>query len=495
MAKTPPKKLPKLSIQEMIKRKLSNTSIAIRPFAFIAAFAVIGGVLTLWLTHAATGATGTAVSGVGHNKCLDVSGNIRKAGRKVQLFDCNGTTAQEWTMQQDGTIHLANTNFCLDVRYASKMPKTPVWLWPCNGTVAQLWTVNYSTNTLINPHSGLCLDDRYRDQTNGNLIWMWQCNSTQAQIWHVPQIAAPTPSPTPSPSPKPSPSPVGGPAPSPSPTPSPVPTPTPTPSPAPVASTPVGQSGTWKLAFDDEFDGTSLDTTKWIMTNPSFQNPWQPYNNEQEKYRYTANNPNVQENGGALHLIATKENGQIYSGMISSGPVPQLKGSNWQGVAAPGYHPFQYTYGYFEGRVKLPKGNGFWPSMWMLPDQEKYGDWPGSGEYDMFEVPGNNPTDLHMTEHDGQNGGAGDSTVAAVTDLSAGYHVFGLDWEPTYIKWYLDGNLMKTYTNAFGIQSHPFYPIANFSVGGSWPPLNGAPDATTPFPTSMDIDYIRIFQH
>jgi beta-glucanase (GH16 family) len=269
---------------------------------------------------------------------------------------------------------------------------------------------------------------------------------------------------------------------------------------------PVGQTGNWNMIFNDEFDATSLDLTKWIMCNPSFASSCNPWNNEKEKFNVAAtNNANVMENNGALHLITTKDaNGQIWSGMISSGP-------NKFNYNLPGYTGFQFTYGYVEGKVKTPKGAGFWPSMWMLPDQDKYGGWPGSGEYDIFEIAGNNPQNVYMTEHDGQNAGPGDSAMTTIADSSADYHVYGFEWAPDHLAWYIDGiqarpmicttayaqanpGKCNTYRNAAAIKNYPFYVIANFSVGGDWPPLAGGPNASTIFPASMDIDYIRIWQ-
>lgn len=191
--------------------------------------------------------------------------------------------------------------------------------------------------------------------------------------------------------------------------------------------------------------------------------------------------------------------------MVSTGP------NKWN-YNQPGYNGFQYTYGYYEGRVRVPKGNGFWPSLWMLPfDQEGKGGWPTSGEEDVFEIAGNDPTAVHMTEHDGVNGAAGDSAIFNTVDLSTDYHTFGFDWEPDHLAWYVDGKLARKmictdvyakdhandcneYHNAAAFKDYPFYIIANFSVGGTWPPLHGAPDASTPFPSSVDIDYLRVWQ-
>jgi beta-glucanase (GH16 family) len=281
-----------------------------------------------------------------------------------------------------------------------------------------------------------------------------------------------------------------------------IPTPQPPATPAPPGpAQPAGPGpaipGNWKLAFGDEFDGAALDLTKWQMCNPSFRASCLPWNNEKQIFRTSAqNNPNVVVKDGQLHLVATKDGGQIYSGMVSTGPWPATFGPK-----PADYKGFSYTYGYYEGRVRIPKGNGFWPSLWALPWQQQQGGvgWPDTGEYDNFEIPGNNPSEYHFTAHWG--GGFGECghpctpQTASISDASANWHTYGFDWSPDGLTWYVDGQKMgKTVTDPAAIKKHPFYIIANFSVGGDWGPLKGGVDAGTPFPASMDIDYLRVYQ-
>ncbi len=275
-----------------------------------------------------------------------------------------------------------------------------------------------------------------------------------------------------------------------------------------TATPPPSIPGNWKAIFADEFNGTQLDSSKWQLCNPSFtgQGGYAPntckttFNDEQELFRTTyTNNPNVQVKDGTLRLIATKEGNQIYSGMISTGP-------DRFGYNPPNYQKFNYTYGYFEARARFPRGQGFWPSFWMLPDQSNVAPdynckiypracdgWPTSGEYDLVEVLGGSTNQIHMTEHDQNTGGVGDGVTVTGTDAADGMHTYGIDWEPGYIKWYLDGQLRKTYTNGVGIKNYPFYIIANFSVGGggSW---GGAWNGGTPFPSTYEIDYMRVYK-
>ena len=153
------------------------------------------------------------------------------------------------------------------------------------------------------------------------------------------------------------------------------------------------------------------------------------------------------------------------------------------------------------------QGKGYWPSFWFLPDQSnctKYpracDAWPTSGEYDLVEIPGDNPREIHMTEHDAQTAGPGDGTVTYDVDASDGWHTYGFDREPGFLKWYIDGKLYKTFTNSVGLKDYPFYPIANFSLGGptSWGgaggPIKGGIDSTTVYPAEFTIDYMRVWQ-
>lgn len=245
---------------------------------------------------------------------------------------------------------------------------------------------------------------------------------------------------------------------------------------------PVGQAGSWKLLFHDEFDSPSLDTTKWntCFFNFTVGNGCDHDQGELELYQ-----PNeVSVSNGTLNLQAEKKtltatNGKTYnytSGMISTGP------ANGNASAK-----FTFTYGYMEIKAKVPAGKGLWPAFWTLPADLS---WPP--EIDVFEILGNAPTTINMHYHyPAASGGDGD-TGATWTgdDFSAGWHTYAVDWEPGSLTWYVDGIARRTYTNT-NVASKPMYLLANLAVGGNWP---GSPDASTPFPNSLQIDYIRVWQ-
>jgi hypothetical protein len=151
-------------------------------------------------------------------------------------------------------------------------------------------------------------------------------------------------------------------------------------------------------------------------------------------------------------------------------------------------YPFSQTYGYFELRGRVPAGQGLWPAFWLMPVDMS---WPP--EIDVMEVLGHEPAKVFTTVHSrkfakGTQIGFGTSTA----DLSAANHLFGVDWGPERMRFYVDRKLVFTQPTPEDCHK-PFYVIANLAVGGptSWP---HAPDATTPFPAHFRIASIQAWQ-
>ena len=122
------------------------------------------------------------VTGIG-GKCVDVSGGNSSAGTPVQLYTCNGTASQQWSVNSDGSLSAFGSN-CLDVTNGGTADGTKVQLWPCNGTGSQVWRVQ--GNTLVNPQSGKCLDDPGASTTDGTRLQIWTCNAGANQRWTLP---------------------------------------------------------------------------------------------------------------------------------------------------------------------------------------------------------------------------------------------------------------------------------------------------------------------
>ena len=154
--------------------------------------AVPGAALIYGLLPAGAAAAGP-ITGLG-GKCIDVAGASTANGTAVQLYDCNGTAAQTWTVgDTDGTIR--SLGKCLDVTAASTTNGARIQLYDCNATGAQKWTV--SNGTLVNQGSGKCLDVTDRSTANGARLQIWTCSTTSNQTWVVPGGgSAPTTAPT-----------------------------------------------------------------------------------------------------------------------------------------------------------------------------------------------------------------------------------------------------------------------------------------------------------
>jgi Glycosyl hydrolases family 16 len=151
-------------------------------------------------------------------------------------------------------------------------------------------------------------------------------------------------------------------------------------------------------------------------------------------------------------------------------------------------YPFGQTYGYFELRGRLPAGRGLWPAFWLMPVDMS---WPP--EIDVMEVLGQEPTRIFTTVHSkmlakGTMIGFGTKAL----DLSAGDHLFGVDWGPERIRFYVDRRLVFSQPTPQDCHK-PFYIIANLAVGGptSWPK---APDASTKFPAQFRMASIQVWQ-
>jgi beta-glucanase (GH16 family) len=167
------------------------------------------------------------------------------------------------------------------------------------------------------------------------------------------------------------------------------------------------------------------------------------------------------------------------SGIISSGK------DTYDPAVAP---RFAFQYGYVEMRAKIPAGQGFWSAFWML---QANGQWPW--EIDILEALGNQPNAAYFNVHyptpnwdDAANPGG-----YSGPDFTSDFHTYAVEWAPDTIVWYIDGVERKRVTDPSQIPNAPMYLLANLQVGGDWP---GSPNATTPLPANLEIDYIRVWQ-
>jgi beta-glucanase (GH16 family) len=173
---------------------------------------------------------------------------------------------------------------------------------------------------------------------------------------------------------------------------------------------------------------------------------------------------------------------------------------------------FSFQYGRIEASIMLPESQGMWPAFWLLGDNITTNPWPACGEADIMEhIDGNNTPfggpgtgpapgyDWMQSSVHGTNLNGG--TPYTTTGFSAAaWHTYGMIWTKGQIQYYVDsptgpGQPYETFTPTTLTGTWPFdqgpqFIILNLAVGGSWP---GNPDSTTVFPSSMLVDYVRIY--
>lgn len=235
------------------------------------------------------------------------------------------------------------------------------------------------------------------------------------------------------------------------------------------------------LVWQDNFDTDGApDSSKWTYDIGTGTNGWG--NNE---LQYYTNRPeNVKVQNGMLEITAIKES---YMGSGYTSARILTKGL------------FERTYGRFEARIKLPWGQGIWPAFWLLGDDSNGSViWPQIGEIDIMEYRGQEPTITHGSVHGpGYSGGNPVTKSYELTNdrFDTGFHVFGIEWGPNYINYYVDDVLYNQITpsDADGewvFNDNSFYMIMNMAVGGSFV---GSPDNSTVFPQTMYVDYVRVY--
>ena len=253
----------------------------------------------------------------------------------------------------------------------------------------------------------------------------------------------------------------------------------------------------WELVWSDDFDAAPIDAGKW---SPDI---WPAGKVNDEDQAYTDRKKNMRIENGMLVIEAHRERfgaaGYTSGRLHSSG-----KGD--------------FLYGRFEVRAKLPRGQGTWPAIWMLPsDPFAYAsncsegeDWQGSDDCDAWP----NSGEIDIMEHVGYQMGHVHGTVHTAAyywrvweqrkgrilfdDVADRFHVYAMEWSPDRIDIFVDDSLYFTYMNENrGWREwpfdKPFHLILNIAVGGAWGRAGGPIDDSI-FPQRMLVDYVRVFR-
>lgn len=257
---------------------------------------------------------------------------------------------------------------------------------------------------------------------------------------------------------KPAPAPVTEPAPALEPTASPPP------------STPVGTQ-----TFAEECDGETINPAKWVSE-------WGAYFGTDADFM--GDMRQISMGGGNCTITAEKK--------------PTPSGRAWASGLMSTHNRFSQTYGRFEIRAKVPKGKGMWPAFWLLPQATRH----GPPEIDVMEIwanpIGSTPVDASSTSSAihyctttcavSYDSSKMHSTWYKGSDFSQDFHTYAVDWRPGSITMLIDGVERGRMTS--NVPSVPMYLIVNLAVGSTW---GGRPDATTPSPSRMQIDYMRAY--
>ena len=247
----------------------------------------------------------------------------------------------------------------------------------------------------------------------------------------------------------------------------------------PEIYTPAGYTLVWR----DEFNDPSFempDPAEWWYETA--EPGW--VNNELQTYvaGRTGDIVTADVSGGTLKIRAIKSGNRVYSARVNTR-------KNW-------------TYGYFEARMKLPKGKGTWPAFWMMPSV--WSGWPDGGEIDIMEHVGCVPTEVSSSIHcKSYYHAIGTQKTAArkIATVMDEFHTYALEWTPEYIRTYVDGQQLFYYNPDDYAQGRnadtwpfnkPFELKLNLAWGGDWGGMYGVDENC--LPAVYEIDYVRVFQ-
>jgi beta-glucanase (GH16 family) len=248
------------------------------------------------------------------------------------------------------------------------------------------------------------------------------------------------------------------------------------------------EAGAPRLVWQDEFETDGLpDPQKWSYDiGDGCDLPCGcGWGNKELQYYTEARKENARVSDGFLVIEARKESwsnsGYTSARLISKGKRDML-------------------YGRIEVRAKLPSGLRTWPAIWMLSSDDKYGEWPKSGEIDIMEHYGHRPDTIFGTVHTRAFNHVIDtdsSGLIHVEDAEDAFHTYALEWKPDILKWYVDDQLYHTFERIDSNPDHwpydhPFHLILNLAVNGKL--KDGDLANESDWPQQMLVDYVRIYK-
>ena len=236
----------------------------------------------------------------------------------------------------------------------------------------------------------------------------------------------------------------------------------------------------YKLVWYDEFSTTGISTVRW-----SYQKADAGWVNHELQTYVSGRSPGGKKvaecSDGTLKIHTFKEGDKVYSA--------RMYGKKTVG----------FKYGYFEARIKLPRGKGTWPAWWMFPVDSS--NWPDCGEIDIMEEVGVDPnlvsSSFHCAayNHPSKTQKTHEMYCVGAED---GFHVYALEWTEDYMRTYVDGTEQLYFENDHQGNNDtwpfykPFFLILNVAWGGDWGGYDGVDESALPL--TMEVDYVRVWQ-
>jgi beta-glucanase (GH16 family) len=250
----------------------------------------------------------------------------------------------------------------------------------------------------------------------------------------------------------------------------------------------VAPGGAKTLVWSDEFNASRLDPAVWFFETgdgSQYGADLIGWGNDELQWYLP---DNAQLSDGKLKITVRRETAGGY---------------NYTSARINTRDRFAFRYGRIEASMKLPPGQGIWPAFWLLAQDSPYGRWAASGEIDIVEavnLDGTGGNQIFGTIHYGGEFPANLSTEARYrpsTDVTAEFHTYALEWDPTEIRWYVNDTLYAV-QNSWSSTAAPFpapfdqsfYIIFNVAVGGRFP---GPPSGATQLPVTMEVDWVRVY--
>jgi beta-glucanase (GH16 family) len=253
--------------------------------------------------------------------------------------------------------------------------------------------------------------------------------------------------------------------------------------------------GALTLVWSEEFDGPAIDPETWFFATGDGSEVGLPggWGNNELQY-YLPDNAMIVN--GVLEITARRET---------------AGGLNYTSARINTEDRFAFQYGRIEASIKLPSGQGIWPAFWMLSQDSDYlcgGEpciWAATGEIDIVEavnLDGTGGNEIFGTIHYGGEFPQNTRSEARYTpseDVTEDFHIHALEWDADEIRWYFDDTLYAMQNSWDSTADNggpgapfnqPFHILLNVAVGGNFP---GSPNATTPFPVTMEVDWVRVY--